>query len=63
MLFCLVDSTILESAVRSTTYVQRYMVLNRVSRQAHYLNDLWYFDTQEYRWKQVEFKDTERRPS
>ncbi len=32
-------------------------------REANYLNDLWYFDTQEYRWKQVEFKDTERKPS
>lgn len=30
---------------------------------ANYLNDLWLFDTQEYRWKQVEFKDTERKPS
>ncbi|KLO15366.1 hypothetical protein SCHPADRAFT_824811 [Schizopora paradoxa] len=31
--------------------------------RTHYLNDLWYFDTQEYRWKEVSFKDTERRPS
>ncbi|TFK23379.1 galactose oxidase [Coprinopsis marcescibilis] len=28
-----------------------------------YLNDLWIFDTQEYTWKQVEFKETELRPS
>ncbi|KAG2018767.1 hypothetical protein CC2G_008160 [Coprinopsis cinerea AmutBmut pab1-1] len=28
-----------------------------------YLNDLWVFDTQEYTWKQVEFKETELRPS
>ncbi|KAK0449028.1 galactose oxidase [Desarmillaria tabescens] len=28
-----------------------------------YLNDLWLFDTQEYKWRQVEFKDTEPRPS
>ncbi|KAI0257724.1 hypothetical protein BC834DRAFT_920813, partial [Gloeopeniophorella convolvens] len=29
-----------------------------------YLNDLWVFDTHEYRWKQIEFKDpNERRPS
>lgn len=31
--------------------------------QANYLNDLWIFDTQEYRWKQVEFRDNERKPS
>ncbi|SJL15060.1 uncharacterized protein ARMOST_18542 [Armillaria ostoyae] len=28
-----------------------------------YLNDLWLFDTQEYKWRQAEFKDTEPRPS
>ncbi|CAA7268695.1 unnamed protein product [Cyclocybe aegerita] len=28
-----------------------------------YLNDLWVFDTQEYKWTQVEFKETESRPS
>ncbi|KAJ3503550.1 hypothetical protein NLJ89_g8380 [Agrocybe chaxingu] len=28
-----------------------------------YLNDLWIFDTQEYKWTQVEFKETESRPS
>lgn len=28
-----------------------------------YLNDLWLFDTQEYKWWQAEFKDTEPRPS
>lgn len=27
-----------------------------------YLNDLWIFDTQEYKWKQVEFKPMERMP-
>ncbi|KAI0330708.1 galactose oxidase [Cubamyces sp. BRFM 1775] len=31
--------------------------------KTNYLNDLWLFDTQEYKWRQVEFKDTERRPS
>ena len=30
---------------------------------ANYLNDLWIFDTQEYNWKQVEFKDNDRKPS
>ena len=30
---------------------------------ANYLNDLWYFDTQEYIWRQVELKEIERRPS
>ncbi|KIP05934.1 hypothetical protein PHLGIDRAFT_517119 [Phlebiopsis gigantea 11061_1 CR5-6] len=28
-----------------------------------YLDDLWLFDTQEYKWKQAEFKLNERRPS
>ena len=33
-------------------------------RQARYMNDLWIFDTQEYRWQQIEYKDpNERRPS
>lgn len=30
---------------------------------ANYLNDLWLFDTQEYKWRQIEFKDMERKPS
>jgi hypothetical protein len=29
---------------------------------ANYLQDLWVFDTQEYKWQQVEFKENERRP-
>ncbi|KAF7322962.1 Galactose oxidase [Mycena chlorophos] len=28
-----------------------------------YLNDLWIFDLNEYKWKQAEFKETELRPS
>ncbi|KAK7443216.1 Kelch repeat-containing protein 3 [Stygiomarasmius scandens] len=28
-----------------------------------YLNDLWIFNTQEYNWRQVEFRDNEIRPS
>ncbi|KAI9062066.1 galactose oxidase [Trametes sanguinea] len=31
--------------------------------KTNYLNDLWLFDTQEYKWKQIEFKETDRRPS
>lgn len=31
--------------------------------EANYLNDLWLFDTQEYTWRQVEFRDTDRKPS
>ncbi|KAH9932992.1 uncharacterized protein B0H18DRAFT_673596 [Fomitopsis serialis] len=31
--------------------------------KTNYLNDLWLFDTQEYNWRQVEFKDAERKPS
>ncbi|KAK7014875.1 kelch domain-containing protein 4 [Favolaschia claudopus] len=28
-----------------------------------YLNDLWLFDLQEYKWRQIEFKETELKPS
>ncbi|KAI0779197.1 galactose oxidase [Irpex lacteus] len=31
--------------------------------KTNYLNDLWIFDTQEYKWKQIEFKTNERQPS
>ncbi|KAI8972871.1 galactose oxidase [Trametes punicea] len=31
--------------------------------KTNYLNDLWIFDTQEYKWRQIEFKETDRRPS
>ncbi|KAH9914485.1 galactose oxidase [Amylocystis lapponica] len=31
--------------------------------RTNYLNDLWLFDTQEYKWRPVEFKDAERKPS
>jgi len=30
---------------------------------ARYLNDLWVFDIQEYKWTQVEFRETDPRPS
>jgi hypothetical protein len=30
---------------------------------ANYLNDLWLFDMQEYKWKQIVMKDNERKPS
>lgn len=30
--------------------------------RTQYLNDTWFFDTQEYKWKQVEFKETDRKP-
>jgi hypothetical protein len=30
---------------------------------ARYLNDLWVFDTQEYTWRQIEFREGENRPS
>ena len=30
---------------------------------ANYLNDLWVFDMQEYKWKQIVMKDNERKPS
>ncbi|KAJ7109361.1 hypothetical protein C8R44DRAFT_833876 [Mycena epipterygia] len=28
-----------------------------------YLNDLWFFDLQEYKWRQIEFRETDLRPS
>ncbi|KAF8056543.1 galactose oxidase [Lyophyllum atratum] len=28
-----------------------------------YLNDLWVFDTQEYKWRQIEMRETDPRPS
>ncbi|KAJ6547548.1 hypothetical protein B0H19DRAFT_1166233 [Mycena capillaripes] len=28
-----------------------------------YLNDLWLFDLQEYKWRQIEFRETDTRPS
>ncbi|KAG8822139.1 hypothetical protein FRC17_009643 [Serendipita sp. 399] len=31
--------------------------------RTNYLQDLWVFDTQEYKWQQIEFKENERRPS
>ncbi|EJF56876.1 galactose oxidase [Dichomitus squalens LYAD-421 SS1] len=31
--------------------------------KTNYLNDLWIFDTQEYKWRQIEFRDTDRKPS
>ncbi|PIL23074.1 hypothetical protein GSI_14382 [Ganoderma sinense ZZ0214-1] len=31
--------------------------------KTNYLNDLWLFDTQEYKWLQIEFKDADRKPS
>ncbi|EIW74504.1 galactose oxidase [Coniophora puteana RWD-64-598 SS2] len=31
--------------------------------RTNYLNDTWIFDTQEYKWKQTEFKENERKPS
>ena len=30
---------------------------------ARYLNDLWVFDMQEYKWTQIELKESDARPS
>ncbi|KAJ7273698.1 hypothetical protein B0H12DRAFT_1319722 [Mycena haematopus] len=30
---------------------------------ARYLNDLWLFDLQEYKWRQIEYRETDLRPS
>lgn len=63
LLSCLEDSTILESRVRTrlASICPRSLVLNIPT--ARYHNDLWVFDTQEYVWKQIEFKETELKPS
>ncbi|KIK90490.1 hypothetical protein PAXRUDRAFT_151835 [Paxillus rubicundulus Ve08.2h10] len=31
--------------------------------KTQYLNDTWLFDAQEYKWRQIEFKESERKPS
>ncbi|KAH7912770.1 galactose oxidase [Hygrophoropsis aurantiaca] len=31
--------------------------------RTNYLNDTWLFDTQEYKWRQIEFRETDRKPS
>ncbi|KAI0754124.1 hypothetical protein C8Q80DRAFT_1350004 [Daedaleopsis nitida] len=31
--------------------------------KTNYLNDLWLFDTQEYKWTKIELKDADRKPS
>ena len=36
---------------------------NTLTTTANYLNDLWLFDTQEYKWRQIEFRDADRKPS
>jgi len=36
---------------------------NLDSMLARYLNDLWVFDIQEYKWTQVEFRETDLKPS
>ncbi|KAG8216281.1 hypothetical protein J3R82DRAFT_6339 [Butyriboletus roseoflavus] len=31
--------------------------------RTQYLNDTWIFDTQEYKWRQIEFKESQQKPS
>jgi len=40
-----------------------HVALIHTKNQAQYLNDTWVFDTQEYKWRQIEFKDIDRKPS
>jgi hypothetical protein len=40
-----------------------HVTLIHTKHQAQYLNDTWVFDTQEYKWRQIEFKDVDRKPS
>ena len=57
---CLAGFMIQAYGVREVASVT---VFNAKPPIANYLNDLWYFDTQEYVWRQVEFKENERKPS
>jgi hypothetical protein len=59
------DFMILASQVNEDAFffwLQLFLVLTRTAT-ARYLNDLWVFDTQEYKWTQVESKATDPRPS
>jgi hypothetical protein len=50
-----------------TSVVLNYISIDHSSRpcffSAKYLNDTWIFDTQDYKWRQIEFKDVDRKPS
>lgn len=51
-------------AVRLQHVIPRVRIaLIYTKNQAQYLNDTWVFDTQEYKWRQIEFKDMDRKPS
>lgn len=61
-----------DPGLRSKLEIPHYRnVQHRVNEQrvsptcltANYLNDLWLFDTQEYKWRQIVFKEAERQPS
>ena len=53
-----------DPGVRSMYIVaQRHASSTHPGHAANYLSDLWVFDTQEYKWKQIEFRENERKPS
>lgn len=52
-----------DPGIRSTSRSLVFQIQANTCFSAQYLNDLWIFDTQEYRWRQVEFRDTDSRPS
>lgn len=60
------DSTIQESKVRDFAFRIRICVVSfpsvSYSLSASYLSDLWIFDTETYKWKEVELKATDRIP-
>ena len=56
----LVASTIRDTPVRS--FVSVGHILSDIW-SANYLNDLWVFDMQEYKWEPIVMKDNERKPS
>ena len=60
ILFCLAGFMTLDIQVRSTNMA---VPLSPDLSTANYLNDLWIFDMQEYKWKQIVMKDNERKPS
>jgi hypothetical protein len=47
----------------TSTFSQPGCLLIYVTLAANYLNDMWVFDMQEYKWKQIVKKDNERKPS
>ena len=53
-----------DPGVTSTRQIQVVLTeLTTFLPLARYLNDLWLFDTQEYKWNQIEFREMDAKPS